>query len=54
MITKLFRWLFGKGCEHKYKILEHIVVKERWSETVIGYEYVSQCEKCGKITVKSV
>ena len=54
MICRLFRWLFGKGCEHKYEIIEIIRITDRYSDITTGYEYVSRCGKCGKITVKRV
>lgn len=49
MIAKLFIWLFNKGCEHKWKVLNHGTAWSGWNGSYKYYDL--QCEKCGKVKV---
>ena len=39
-------------CEHKWKMIHTSKVCRCSDETIVGYNYTLQCQKCGVIKVK--
>jgi hypothetical protein len=52
MIAKLFNWIVGTFCAHKWEIID----KAKWEIIGGGYGpmYTLRCEKCGEIKVKLI
>lgn len=53
MILKFWYWLFGKGCEHKWKIHKQGGIDNR-EGIRIGTYYELQCEHCGNFKAKNL
>lgn len=52
----LWRWLFGKPCEHEWRdkdTFEHSV-KRDGEKIIVGYTYTKECAKCHVIWTQRV